>query len=674
MSVLRRGSAPCISLLLILLVSGAATVLPALARQSGTPPDADSPRRDSLWTVEMPVMVITASRTLQRLKDTPVPTRVVRSEDIRRTGSLRLTDVLSQEPGLFIVHDHGAGIQMQGMDPAYTLILIDGQPLLGRTAGTLDMDRLPVADIERLEIVQGPSSSLYGSDALAGVINIITRAPEDGLSASGMIRRQSFATTDANASVSGTAGPVSAALHVNSLTSDGYDLSPSAPGMTRAPYDSQTGSLRLDWQAGPTIESRLDIRMARQARRDQTPAGVLQDRQYDWSVSPGLAWRATPIHRIRLNGHAASFRTTSSVDAATSRFRQGMYRVEAIYDHLGSRHHLVTAGAGATRDVVRADRILGNERSMEAAHAFVQHQWARWSRFQTTASARLDAHSEYGTHVSPKLALLGEPADDIQLRVSVGSGFKAPTFQQMFMDFTNPVAGYSVVGASDVRPEQSVSWNASVTWSPVRRVDITAAAFLNRVRDLIETVPVAIKPNGQNVFTYVNLDRIRTRGLTLDLQTRPVQRVDFRAGYQLLDTADLSVLEDLDAGRVFARKDGVDYRLSRRDYGGLLNRSRHSLHAAVTAERVLAGVDLTVQGQYRSRYGHADLNGNLILDAENEYVPGHWLWNVTTERSVGNRLRLQAGIRNLFNHTNAQLIPSQPGRQVFASLAIEFQP
>ncbi|MEQ9105651.1 MAG: TonB-dependent receptor [Rhodothermales bacterium] len=662
------------AVLLFLLLFCAASVLPALARQSGTPPDAEKPRRDSLWTVEMPVMVITASRTLQRLKDTPVPTRVVRSEDIRRTGSLRLTDVLSQEPGLFIVHDHGAGIQMQGMDPAYTLILIDGQPLLGRTAGTLDLDRLPVADIERLEIVQGPSSSLYGSDALAGVINIITRSPADGLTATGMVRRQSFATTDANASVSGGAGPVSAALHVNSLTSDGYDLSPTAVGMTRAPYDSQTGSLRLDWEAAPSFDSRLDVRMARQARRDETLVGVLEDRQYDWSVSPALAWRATPVHRIRLSGHAASFRTTSTVDASTSRFRQGMYRLEAIYDHLGSQHHLVTAGAGATRDVVRADRILGERRSMEAAHAFLQHQWARRSRFQTTASARLDVHSEYGTHVSPKLALLGEPTDRLQLRVSVGSGFKAPTFQQMFMDFTNPVAGYSVIGASDVRPEQSVSWNASVAWNPHRRVDITVSTFLNRVRDLIETVPVAIKPNGQNVFSYVNLDRIRTRGLTLDLQTRPTRTVSVRAGYQFLDTADLSVLEDLDAGRVFARRDGVDYRLTRKDYGGLLNRSRHSLHAAMTAERVMAGVDVTVQGQYRSRYGHADLNGNLILDAANEYVPGHWLWNVTTERSVGNRLRLQAGIRNLFNLTNAPLIPSQPGRQVFASLAFEYQP
>src|SRR3546814_8713767 len=93
---------------------------------------------------------------------------------------VRLDDVLVEQTGLTLVSAHGTGVQMQGFDPDYTLILLDGQPLIGRTTGTLELSRVAVGNIERIEIVKGPSSSLYGSEALAGVINIITRDPEIG--------------------------------------------------------------------------------------------------------------------------------------------------------------------------------------------------------------------------------------------------------------------------------------------------------------------------------------------------------------------------------------------------------------------------------------------------------------------------------------------------------------
>src|SRR3546814_3425835 len=93
---------------------------------------------------------------------------------------VRLDDDLVEQTGLTLVSDHSTGFQMQGFDPDYTRILLDGQPLIGRTTGTLELSRVAVGNIERIEIVKGPSSSLYGSEALAGVINIITRDPEIG--------------------------------------------------------------------------------------------------------------------------------------------------------------------------------------------------------------------------------------------------------------------------------------------------------------------------------------------------------------------------------------------------------------------------------------------------------------------------------------------------------------
>src|SRR5690554_2791915 len=123
---------------------------------------------------ESETMVVTATRTQKDVEEVSIPVTVLTNKEIRRSGSMRVSDILSEQTGLQIVNDHGTGIQVQGFDADYTLIMIDGNPVIGRTAGILDLSRLSVRNIKQVEIVKGPSSALWGRDALAGVINIIT--------------------------------------------------------------------------------------------------------------------------------------------------------------------------------------------------------------------------------------------------------------------------------------------------------------------------------------------------------------------------------------------------------------------------------------------------------------------------------------------------------------------
>ena len=142
-------------------------------------------------------IVVTATRTEKKLGNVAVPVTLISSRQIAQAGSVRLADILQEQAGLFITTGFGAGVQMQGLNPDYTLILLNGEPLVGRTAGILDLNRITVGNIKQIEIVKGPSSSLYGSEAMAGVINIITTTPtknEFALSA----RYGSFNTSDVN--------------------------------------------------------------------------------------------------------------------------------------------------------------------------------------------------------------------------------------------------------------------------------------------------------------------------------------------------------------------------------------------------------------------------------------------------------------------------------------------
>ena len=135
-------------------------------------------------------IVVTATRTERKLGNVAVPVQIINQKIIQQTGSLRFQDVLQEQTGIVVVNSNlgtslngypnpfGQGVQMLGLDPAYTLILLDGEPLIGRNVGILKLGRLATGNIRQVEIVKGPSSSLYGSEAMAGVINIITAAPK----------------------------------------------------------------------------------------------------------------------------------------------------------------------------------------------------------------------------------------------------------------------------------------------------------------------------------------------------------------------------------------------------------------------------------------------------------------------------------------------------------------
>ena len=150
-------------------------------------------------------IVVTGTRTERKLSNVAVPTTVISNNTIKLSGSLRLNDILQEQTGLFITSGTGSnavgggvfgnGVQLQGLSPDHTLILLDGEPLIGRQGGVMDLSRFAVGNIRKIEMVKGPSSSLYGSDAMGGVINIITD-PLPGNNFNAGIRTGSFLNTD----------------------------------------------------------------------------------------------------------------------------------------------------------------------------------------------------------------------------------------------------------------------------------------------------------------------------------------------------------------------------------------------------------------------------------------------------------------------------------------------
>jgi outer membrane receptor for ferrienterochelin and colicins len=224
---------------------------------------------------------VTATRTERQLSSLPLPTSIITSADIIKAGVTKLNEILSEQTGIITVPDFGGGegVQIQGLDSAYTLILIDGVPLVGRSAGTLDLSRVSVGNIERIEIVKGASSALYGSEALAGVINIITKRPkQDTFSGNISERYATFNTHDANGSIVWKRKKISGTFFTNYYTSDGYDFNDLPFIQTVEPFHNFTIQPRFYYSFSEKLTLITGLRFYKQ---QQDYKAIIEDENYE---------------------------------------------------------------------------------------------------------------------------------------------------------------------------------------------------------------------------------------------------------------------------------------------------------------------------------------------------------------------------------------------------------
>ncbi|MEM9896152.1 MAG: TonB-dependent receptor plug domain-containing protein, partial [Bacteroidota bacterium] len=206
---------------------------------------------DSLATQELDEVIVSATRNVRQLSSIPLNAQIISDREIKAVNSVRLSDILNEQTGLITVPDFGGGegIQLQGFDSQYTLIMIDGVPLIGRTAGTLDLNRVSVGNIKQIEVVKGASSSLYGNEALGGIINIITANPIEGLHGDINYRLGSFGTHDLSSNLSYKKGKFQFSNFLNRYSSTGYDLRSDTAGLnTVEPFVTYTVNPKISYR------------------------------------------------------------------------------------------------------------------------------------------------------------------------------------------------------------------------------------------------------------------------------------------------------------------------------------------------------------------------------------------------------------------------------------------
>ena len=653
---------------------------------------------------ESPTLVVTATRTRRDIEEVSVPVSVVKQEEVEKTGNTRLSEVLREQTGLNLTSEHGTGLQVQGFDPEYTLIMIDGEPVVGRTAGTLDLSRITVSNIRQIEITKGPSSALWGSDALAGVVNIITEKATEPFEWDIDTQYGTNRSLDAGSSISWKTKGWENNFFINRNSSGGYRLTENSISPTVPEYFNYTASYRTSLPLSNSIEAEFNGRYYREEQESIDFLGspdnpTLLDNnafQEDYSLNPRIHLEAGSRLDVTLKYYHSLYRTDQTLTYRSSgetyqneAFEQLLNKAEVTGNYVWNQKHITTAGSGINREKLRAERYEGNPQ-FENIFAYAQHEWYLNPRFNITAGFRLDSHSEYDSQLSPKFSARYELREWIHVRASAGRGFKAPDFRQLFLNFTNPTVGYSVFGSgsavsriqqlqeegkisqvlipldqfNEITAENSWAYNAGLDFYPLEDLQIRLNAFQNNVDDLIETAPVAQKTNGQSVFSYFNLDRVYTRGFETELRWSRNRNINLSLGYQFLD-AQKRISEE----RTVQDENGNPVQRSFSSYEPMFNRSKHSGTFKLFYTHTGLNLDFNIRGTYRGPYGRLDANGNGYVD-NGEYTDGYMLWNTSVAKSFDERFRLQFGVDNIFDFTRPQALSYLPGRIFYTKASI----
>lgn len=541
-------------------------------------------------------VVVTGTRTQHQVSDSPVATSVVTQGAVESAGAVDAGDALESVPGVFVDEYEsasrggpGTGVNLHGLPTDRILVLIDGQRVPW-TMRAPDLELIPSQLIRRIEVVKGPSSSLYGSDAVGGVINILTREPTADPAAQLDLSGGSFSTFGANTFHSWSAGPVGWVLNFNREQSQGWiDANANRPiarpgegiiGFVDVPYEDghpyELNDLfgKVRFQLNPHLSFRTQARYHWEDNQfADTDDGAVSDDKIRLSGLLGAELVYGPVtvdltgtyfhrsFRYREFSTAYSENPLDPDELLRSTVDKGNTTVgddfggELVVSAVLADWNLLTGGVNwrherldyeAFEHSVMTDAEQSYDAYQTVLSAFVQDEIFLFDNvWSLVPGVRVDNHEVWGTTVNPKLSTMVKPAASTALRASIGRAFREPTLSQLY----RPVfrhSGYFMRGNDDLEPETALGWNAELDQTFGGWARLVGGYFQYELTDMIWTTIIDDDYiDGYPLMAYTNLKRARVYGGEGTLQITPWQYLRWTAGYTWTRTFDLDEDESL---------------------------------------------------------------------------------------------------------------------------------
>ncbi|PKH24340.1 catecholate siderophore receptor CirA [Enterobacterales bacterium CwR94] len=516
-------------------------------------------------------LVVTASAVEVNLKDAPASISVVTAEEIKRKPVQNLKDVLRDVPGVQLTNegDNRKGVSLRGLNSSYTLILVDGKRVNSRNAvfrhNDFDLNWIPADAIERIEVVRGPMSSLYGSDALGGVVNIITRKVGKSwhgtLSADTTVQEHRDRGDSYNGSFF-TSGPLIEDLlgvkvygNLGKREKDDQQPSTGATGVTPRIEGFTSRNTNVEFALTPTDNQDITLGYGFD-RQDRDSDSLDKNRieRQNYSLGHNGQWDFGNTE-LRFYGDKIDNRNT---DTITSRNNSIDGKVTLP---LADINQIVTLGGEWRHDALTDAVNLSQSGSTSASQyaLFVEDEWRLLESLALTTGLRMDDHKTYGDHWSPRAYLVWNATDTMTVKGGWANAFKAPSLLQLSPEWTSASCRGScqVVGNPDLKPETSESfelgWYYEGDEGLLEGVTGSVTAFQNNIDDMISilrTPNASLAPSypnfagfdsaGRPIFRYFNVNKARIRGVETEVKIPLDEALKLTLNYTYNDGRDLS--------------------------------------------------------------------------------------------------------------------------------------
>lgn len=616
--------------------------------------------------IKLNEVIVTATRAQRNLKNVPITVQVVTAEDIRKSQATDFQSFLETEfAGINFTYDGGMpNINMMGFGGKYVLFLIDGERMAGETFDNIDYNRIDLDNIERIEIIKGASSSLYGSNALGGVINIITKNAHKPLEVGVGYLYENRGNHKTNISLGSKKNWGSVRLSGYHNYMKPYILEDKEPLRT---YEN--GRLVLVTQGGLNISGgsnygitpkiifnvtpKIDLTLTPNYYFSERDAGTesskkVRDRYYNYVMNLKTNIALSEDKKLSLSGafdRYDKFNYYRLLNEQEKNYENSIWRVVAQYNQSLFEKHSLVAGAEVLSDELLSFRFnnTGTEAKQNAKNytLFAQQEWALSPVFTLVSGVRMDYHSLFKDFFTYRFSGMFK-VENFTFRGGYSTGFRSPTLKELYTNWFHPWGGgFQIMGNKDLKPEKSNNFNFSVDYN-TSKINVTAMTQLSVVKDKIIYKWSRATDTIQYVNDYGNAKIVSSE---LSATYRPTKSLRLKGSYSYYHTSQ--------------------------------QRSENRPHTATWKAEYIPKTEtkyipnVIVSGKYVSATTIYETSNNI--EYYTYYAP-YTIWRLQLSSRLPYHFTLNAGIDNLFDYvtkTTSFYSSISPGRTYFVGIKWE---
>ncbi|WP_421920778.1 TonB-dependent receptor [Marinifilum sp.] len=616
-------------------------------------------------------IVVTGTGTAHHLKTAPVQTELISKKTIASIGASDFNDLMMNVSPSFDFNPGtmGSFMTINGLGNDFILVLVDGKRMYGDVGGNNDLNRINPDDVERIEVVKGASSLLYGSDAIAGVVNIITEKSKQKVNVSNTSRIREYRTYQQSNTVDLNLGKFSWNGNFNHKRSDGWQLSPfeidddelvETEAKAQNKYKDKTFSQCLTFRATDKLEVYAGNSYYEKDMYRPQSVGKYGYHFTDKTFEVGAKYLLNKRDYLSVDYNYDRFRYYYRYNQEYKDYMPGdksinndqrMNNVRFKFVKEISKNNKLTIGEDYLEEKMVSNRLKEGRAESHTISVYAQDEMTFFDKLNIVAGARVVKHKEFGSAFTPKVSLLYK-LDQFNFRGTYGYGFKAPTLRELYYAYEK--RGNLFLGNTDLDPQKSQFSSLGVEFhNSFLTASITG--YINNVDDLIAYETIDLEPddadNGiKRRRQHYNVDESRSQGIDFLMNAKLGAGFTLGGGYSYVDAKDETTGEKLD---------GVA-----ENYGN-----------------VRLAYDRSWKGYSFSANIIGRIQDEKSYDNGEDNAKGYDLWKFTTNHRFLNMgsfiIEAQLGVDNIFDQIDDSPYGSHygtinPGRTFFAGITINF--